>query len=151
MNFGISQLRICRPPSPQFWSRFIERWAMRWIYWKINFPIFIFRKKLQKSENRFFIRFSTFHIFHGNLNTLEILKKKKLNFSFWISKKIDFFFRIGKPSLNWLTSESGSHFLFKIEDLSLNWLASDSGLQKSLLCFAWDHMHQNKKIKFKSG
>ena len=39
----LTRLRICRPPSSQFWSSFHKRCEMCRNEWKINFPIFIFR------------------------------------------------------------------------------------------------------------
>ena len=40
-------------------------------------------EKPEKSENWIFIRFSTFRIFHVNINTSEILRKNKL--SIWLN------------------------------------------------------------------
>ena len=91
---GYIPTKDMQTPTPQYCSRFNERCAKCWIELKINFsiyPILIFRvivnihRKLgcfkyknddnskKKSENGFFIRFSTFRIFHVNFITFKRL------------------------------------------------------------------------------
>ena len=95
---GFSSVSLTKKMSLSKMVKFTrKRSAITWNEWLINFPIFIFlcydfvlkihRKlykfwvqkrpylKYQKSENLFFIRFSTFRILHLYITTFEILKK----------------------------------------------------------------------------
>ena len=109
-NFTVTHqtFQVCHRPKKkivQKWSNLQERCGMCRNEWKINFPIFSFwvmvdfvlkihRKladfeckidhisKTKSRKNWFFIRFSTFRIFHVNMNTLfswSVLNRIQIN------------------------------------------------------------------------
>ena len=150
------QLRICRPP--QKWPYLHERYAQCWIWWKINFKIFIYwvmvdfvlkiHKKIIKFEpkighisetknrkNWFFIHCSTFRICHINLATFE-KKNLSMDLSIWHALKHPRMLQDWGPYPHWLASTA---YFAKVSPtilltIKINLFKSGQNIRKNLHC-----------------
>ena len=142
-------------PLTLVWPHFYGRCAMCWIEWKTIFGFLLLRVIVKNSlkidvqkwpylikKKRFFFRFSTFRIFHVNLNAFEIKRFVQISMHFWRKRNTIFFSRQGALPPNKIQPGPGYFFLMIKNRLApmayfakLRFSASNAWVKKIIFLF----------------